>query len=339
MNIDTDECFPEHPKTRKFCALIADPNGWHYIWKLWRFCKRYQKDGNLSEYEISQIELEVGWTAMDGRFFTAAVKARFIDQDAAGVRVHNWMRRAGVGLLRMDLDRLRKQLLKAKGDGDAKAVASIEQAMSEVRAKIAAVRTSDGIDENSAGTSGGIPEEGPENSTDGASSSVGNPGVSALFCSTLPSSTPARARDPGAGATEHERPPSPPQRPETVALGKWFAQARSDAFPSALAFHTPGFNRETAEWLAAIPDTLVPLLRPSMERFFVRVKERGKDWEDERLVKNVNWAFGAWKSRFPQLAEELLGRTPKVQAKKPDHPKRIGSYAVLDDLPELTGNP
>lgn len=146
----------------------------------------------------------------------------------------------------------------------------------------------------------------------------------------IPSSAPSRAPDPSAGTTEHgEAVPAPSaNRPDSHTVGRWFAKARSDAFSTAIGFHTPGFNRDTVDWLNAIPDELLPLLRPSMDRFFLHAKSGGKDWQDERFAKSVSWAFSAWRTRFPELAEEILGRTPKVTA-KPKSTKQAGGYPYL----------
>jgi hypothetical protein len=101
---------------------------------------------------------------MDGRFYAAAVKAGFIDRDESGkgAWVHNWHRRQGAGLIRMEIDRTRKALGRAKQEGDTDGVARLQAHMAELRGKLDHLGTSnvrppdvhalsDGKSENSSG--------------------------------------------------------------------------------------------------------------------------------------------------------------------------------------------
>jgi len=230
LNIDTDENFPEHPKSLRLCGLLGNPVAWAYVWKLWRWCARYEPEGDISGYSPGEIELAVGWTTMDGRFYEAAVRAGFIDIGPdGGVRLHNWHKRQGAGLIRMEIDRTRKALSRARQEGDKDGVARLETHMAELRGKLDRLGTSnvrppdvrdlsDGKTQNSSGQVAEFP---------------GTADVSALICSDLPfpGGERPRARDPGttehgsgAGPGQVLRPPAtadPPRLTAHEVLHRW----------------------------------------------------------------------------------------------------------------------
>lgn len=207
MNIDTDEDFPEHPKTVRFCQLMTNPVGWAYLWKLWRWCAKFQADGDLTAYEVAEVEASVGWTSMDGRFFAAAVRAGFIDQDDRGVRVHNWHRRQGAGLLRIEIDRVRKAVSRARSAGDVAEVTRLEAQVTTLRAQLseAGTRTSDAGPRDVPRTSDGQTPNGAGPVMDRRRTSD----VSALLCSSLPCEGQTRAPDPRDPEPEHAPQPTP----------------------------------------------------------------------------------------------------------------------------------
>jgi len=115
MYLEFDENFPEHPKSVRLCSSLQNPVAWAYMAKLWCWARKYQKDGDLTGYEPAEIEFAVGWTLADGRFYAAATRAGFIDEDhdAAGAvvarRLHNWMKRSGGAIKRMEDEAGRKR--------------------------------------------------------------------------------------------------------------------------------------------------------------------------------------------------------------------------------------
>ncbi len=211
MNIDTDEDFPEHPKTVRFCTLLGNPVGWAYIWKLWRFCKKYRPNGDLSGFAPNEIEFAVGWTSMDGRFFESAVKAGFIDHDQHGTRVHDWMDHMGAGLIRVDIDRVRKQTARARSAGDGEEVKRLEGVAANLKARlaVAGTRTSDARVAAVLRLSNGQEPNGGGSAVD----FHGTADVSALLCSALPCESQTRARDPRATEPTPEPVPQPTPLP------------------------------------------------------------------------------------------------------------------------------
>jgi hypothetical protein len=118
MFLEVDEDFPTHPKSIRLGVLTGNPVAWAFIQKLWCFCCKHQKDGDLTAYEPAEIEGFAGWTANDGVLYAAAVKVGFIDEeeecDAGGAmlvarRVHNWMKRTGDAIVRMRTEAERKK--------------------------------------------------------------------------------------------------------------------------------------------------------------------------------------------------------------------------------------
>lgn len=216
MNIDTDENFPEHPKSLRLCGLLGNPVAWAYVWKLWRWCARYEPEGDISGYTPGEIELAVGWTTMDGRFYDAAARAGFIDIGTDGsARLHNWHKRQGAGLIRMEIDRTRKALSRARQEGDKDGVARLDTHMAELRGKLDRLGTSNVRPADVRALSDGK----SENSSGQVAEFHGTADVSALLCSDLPypGGERPRARDPS--TTEHgpRRAPAQALRPPPSA--------------------------------------------------------------------------------------------------------------------------
>jgi hypothetical protein len=114
MYLQFDEDFPNHPKAVRLCTALQHPVGWAYITKLWCWAKKFQQDGNLTAYDPGEIEFAVGWTLADGKFYAAAVRAGFIDEERDGDvvvarRLHNWMKRSGADITKMEDQAARKK--------------------------------------------------------------------------------------------------------------------------------------------------------------------------------------------------------------------------------------
>jgi hypothetical protein len=338
MNIDTDEDFPEHPKTVRFCALLGNPVAWSYIWKLWRFCKKFRPTGDLTGLSSNEIEMAVGWTSMDGKFFAAAVNARFIDHDARGTRVHNWMRRMGASIIRMEIDRLRKAADRAKRAGDTAEAQRLEGLVATLRARLAAegTRTSDGHP---------LDVQRPPVTSEGQASDVRHPSVgqdvngagpaadvqrmsrvSDLICSDLPD--PTTARDP----TEHQPvAPSTGTAPPPAALLRTgygilllIAKTRHVVFPNTLPWETPpDKDGKTAAFAARLTEESWLDVEPTMLLAWRHIEAGDDDWTDARFVDDVAFVLGSWRYRFQRLREELHDLRPTANAKTKARPGEI----------------
>lgn len=107
MFLEVDEDFTEHPKSLRLCRILMNPLGWAYVIKLWRWCTKYQKDGDLTLYEKGEIEYALGWTLEEGVLFAALVKAGFVEEVGGRVLVHDWDKHQGKWIRKLEADRER----------------------------------------------------------------------------------------------------------------------------------------------------------------------------------------------------------------------------------------
>lgn len=121
MYIEVDEGLPEHPKSNRLCALLKNPLAWAYVIKLWRWCCKYAKDGDLSKFKDAEIEYGIGWAGESGVLAGALRTAGFIEAAGDVTRVHDWMSHQGRALQRMDAasERKRQWRLSRGVDADA----------------------------------------------------------------------------------------------------------------------------------------------------------------------------------------------------------------------------
>ena len=117
MYLEIDEGLFEHPKTLEFCGILENSEAWSHLIRLWRWACRSAPDGDLSGMKPRSIEIAMGWQALDGRAFAAAVEAGFIDEGAAGARsIHNWAERTGGAIAKMADESAKKKRYRAHKD-------------------------------------------------------------------------------------------------------------------------------------------------------------------------------------------------------------------------------
>lgn len=104
MYLEIDEGFIAHRKTLRLCAMMQDQNAFAYMMRLWSWATRSAPRGDLNGMDPADIELVVNYRLMDGKCFRAMVTAGFIDTNADGMptEIHNWMKRTGASILRME---------------------------------------------------------------------------------------------------------------------------------------------------------------------------------------------------------------------------------------------
>jgi len=114
MHLEIDEGFTEHPKTLRFAGLMKDPNAPFMVLRLWRWACRSAKDGSLAGMEPIEIEMAACYRALDGACYAALVRAGFVDErDGKPFCLHNWMRRTGAAIVRMEAEADRKRWARA----------------------------------------------------------------------------------------------------------------------------------------------------------------------------------------------------------------------------------
>lgn len=104
MYLEIDEGFTTHRKTLRFCGFMQDHNAFAYLMRLWSWATRSAPDGDLSGLDPIDIELAVQYRLGDGKCYRAMVVAGFIDTDGDGapVMIHNWPKRTGGAIARME---------------------------------------------------------------------------------------------------------------------------------------------------------------------------------------------------------------------------------------------
>jgi hypothetical protein len=119
MYLEIDEGFPGHRKTLRLCSLLRNPEaGWLMI-KIWTWACRSCPDGDLSGMTPYDLEIVAQWRKLDGNCYKAMVDAGFIDESSAGApsMLHNWMKRTGGSIKKMETAAEDKKLYRAHRDG------------------------------------------------------------------------------------------------------------------------------------------------------------------------------------------------------------------------------
>jgi hypothetical protein len=120
------------------------------------------------------------------------------------------------------------------------------------------------------------------------------------------------ARDPGTTDTA-PRSTGTAQRLTGQDLLRLFGKVRGQVFPSCLPWATARDPKGDAGTFASLlgPEEAADV-EPSMRLAFGHIRDGRKGWNDPRHASDVSFAFGAWKSGFHGLREEIHGRAPRV---------------------------
>lgn len=101
-------------------------------------------------------------------------------------------------------------------------------------------------------------------------------------------------------------------------LVQLFGQVRHRVFPHTLPWHTARDARGDAASFAALlqPEEIADV-EPTMQLALEHIRDGVAGWNREQHARDPSFAFGAWKSGFHGLREELHSRAPPVAAPKP----------------------
>lgn len=102
MFLRLNEGYSDHRKTMRLRSLMRLDTADAYPTRLWQWAVRSSPAGDLTGMEPGEIELAMGYSAMDGRLYEAMVKAGFIDVDENGARIHDWKEHTGGDIERME---------------------------------------------------------------------------------------------------------------------------------------------------------------------------------------------------------------------------------------------
>lgn len=312
MYLEIDDGFLEHPKTLRFCRAVRDLNGAAYVMRLWTWATKSAPDGDLSELEPEDVETPLRWPGERGVLYAALVDCGFIDELEGGIReIHNWGERTGGAIIRM-----RERAVEKRDSWR-------EQKRRQRQARGEAVTPEPEPLPMSAECPPGQPADvrpcpPPQDKTrqdetrqDEPSAPdprahdpyAGAPGVAIRDVRSAPAQL--VLADPAPPAAPWRNRPKPPAAHE---VARFFGQVRAHVLPRKLEWHTPGTN------MIAKADVMLGGIRGSpalgeLERamflFFERVAARAEDHGDPRLDSDVNFAFGAFLARLPQLLEDL----------------------------------
>lgn len=300
MYLEIDEGYFEHPKTLALCAALEDHNALVYPLRLWKWACRSAKSGQLGNISPFALEKVVEYEPMDGKCFKAMVDVGFIDKLQVGFAIHDWMQYTGGAIEKMakkaaDNKDRRDKAAKAAADAAAKRAA-------EMAAKGQAKGQTD---------AGSMPEL------------ASHPPISD------PVEIPPRqgkAR-PDQARQEEKGSPSAGQgrNPSGYELVNLFGRVRCQVFPNTLPWSTARDAKGDAASFAALlrPEDIADI-EPSMLLALQHIRDGIKGWADPRLATNPSFAFGAWKSGFHALREELHRKAPprpgSLEAKPPAAP-------------------
>ena len=95
--IESHQGLLHHPKTRRL-TILMDWSQWETVGRLqsfWWWCMEYAEDGDLRNFEISEIGEAAGVPAELSQQFVDAMKATDWLDTSPYLRVHNWWRYAG----------------------------------------------------------------------------------------------------------------------------------------------------------------------------------------------------------------------------------------------------
>ena len=96
--IEAHQDLPQHPKTKRLARMlnISVREAVGSLYMLWWWAMEYAEDGNLSEYEASDIADAVQWEGDPEKFLTSLIecgpgsKSGFIDKTEKGLFLHDW---------------------------------------------------------------------------------------------------------------------------------------------------------------------------------------------------------------------------------------------------------
>jgi hypothetical protein len=298
--LEIDEGFLEHPKTLQLCASMEDELAFGYLLHFWRWACRSCKDGDLRGMSIYAIEKAARYHAHDAKLF-AAFSAKlgdrhgFVEVDDSGkpIRIHNWHKRTGAAIARMEAEAEYKRMQRAHKAG------KCEQGC-PLCAKEAAGQKDVG------GVSGGHPGD--------------------VSTQTSPVQT-----SPAWGSlTPRVGPASKPGRPAPAQVLSLFSSIRAKTCATTALFFQPPQSAldKTAVWLAEMDEDGVKDIEGAITKACEHVRDGADDWTHPSM-RDPNFLWGTIIARWSALREELHGVAPPVA--KPKSAQRAEQNAEREE--------
>jgi hypothetical protein len=127
------------------------------------------------------------------------------------------------------------------------------------------------------------------------------------------------------------------KRPTGHDLVTMFGFVRLEVFPNTLPWNTARDTKgDAGSFAVLLSESDLADVEPSMRLALEHIRDGVKGWHDPRLAKDPSFSFGAWKSGFHALREEMHRKAPpapgSLEARKPARPvvkpyERMGDYA------------
>jgi hypothetical protein len=242
MYLEIDEGFPEHPKTLQLCAALENPTAFAYLINFWRWACRSCQDGDLQGMTAYAIEEAAKYHRHDGKLYAAMAaklggRAGFLDVDESGapIRIHNWEKRTGAAIQRMEDEAERKRLYRAHKDK--KCGQGCKWCETEAGRQKNVRGQSAGHPETSSGPSAGRPQDIPTQSSPDQTST--DPDLTPPSAASIPASQGSLF----ASGSGEEQPACQSEPTEADSVRKVFDHYRTHhkrAFPNPI--------RESKEW-------------------------------------------------------------------------------------------
>jgi hypothetical protein len=92
MFIELHDSSRDHPKLIKVARDLCIPKVYAYghLCSLWAWALRMAPDGDLSSFDVDDIEIGAEWDGEQGAFVGALVARGLIDRSDAGLMIHDW---------------------------------------------------------------------------------------------------------------------------------------------------------------------------------------------------------------------------------------------------------
>lgn len=118
MYLEFHDSARDHPKILKLARdlHIEEPHALGYMASLWGWALRMAPDGDLSSFDVEDIEIGAKWSGDPGAFVKAAHHRKLLDFDGEFYAIHDWPIYAQ-HLKAAERKRKERQLLKSAGPG------------------------------------------------------------------------------------------------------------------------------------------------------------------------------------------------------------------------------
>lgn len=105
-----------HPKTRRVAKRthLSPAAAAGHLACLWCWAQEFAPDGDLSRFDIEELEVGAGWEGEDGVLLAALIASGYIDETSCGLVIHDWQEHGGTLVARRTAERERSAARRKK---------------------------------------------------------------------------------------------------------------------------------------------------------------------------------------------------------------------------------